>query len=106
MGDNQNIELQIPLTVTTEATSRTQNQSCTFRRKWFALFISGGIIFAIIIAVILLNPQDTTPNDDHNDLTCAPCDYYEDYYDYRNNDYDVLEQTGGDTKVAEIKDVS
>ena len=110
MGDNQNIELQIPLTAATEATSRTQKQSCTFWRKCFASLISGGIVVAIIIAVILLNRQDTTPKDDHNDPTCAPCDYYEDYYDYlnpQNNDYvDVVPQTGGDTSAAEIKDVS
>ena len=60
MGDNQNIELQIPLTAATEATSKTQNQSCTFRWKCAAVD-SGGIVSAIIIAVMLLIPQDTTP---------------------------------------------
>ena len=108
----ENIELQIPLN--TVASSRTQNQipsssrTQNKRRKCFASFIiTGGIVLAIIIAVMLLKliPQDPTPN--------APSDDYEDYYDGNQNsidnvgDYDDLSpQTGGSTTKAKIEDVS
>ena len=107
----ENIELQIPSN--TEASSRTQNQipsssrTQNKRRKCFASFIiTGGIVLAIIIAVMLLKliPQDPTPS--------APSDDYEDYYENDRNqksfgDYDDLfPQTGGSTAKAKIEDVS
>ena len=119
MGDNQNIELQIPLTAATEATSKTQNQSCTFRRKCFAsLIISAGI--GIVLAVVFLIPQDPTPptpTDDYNDPPSALSDDYEDFYENDKNqksvdngadpaDYEYeIQQTGGYTTPARIKDV-
>ena len=104
----ENIELQIPLnTEASSRSSRTQNKSCMFRRKCFASFIiSGGIVLAIIIAVMLLIPQDPTLS--------APSDDYEDYYENDENqnsvdydgDYDLSPQTGGYTTKAEITNVS
>ena len=107
MGENQNIELPIPLTAATEATSKTQNQSCTFRRKCAAV-VSGGIVLAIKIAVMSLIPQDTTPPTP-NDPPSTPPDDYEEYYDYieiLDPDYDNIELSGGYTTEAKIKDVS
>ena len=103
MGENQNIELPIPLTAATEVTSKTQNQSCTFRRKCAAV-VSGGIVSAIIIAVMLLIPQDTTPP--------TPNEDYEEYYDYieilnsGNDNFLFVQTTGGKDTAAKIKDVS
>ena len=105
MDEHQNIELQIPLTAATEATSETQNQSCTVRRKYAVSFIVSvvivGIVLAIALPVMLLIPQDPAP------------DHYEEYYDYesydetQNIDYnDITPQIGGDTTAAKIEDVS
>ena len=101
MGENQNIELPIPLTAATEATSKTQNQSCTFRWKCAAV-VSGGIVSAIIIAVMLLIPQDSTPPTP-NDPPMTPPDDYEEYYDYieiLNSDYDTIQTTARCYKIA------
>ena len=65
-----------------------------------------GIVLAIIIAVMLLIPQDPTLS--------APSDDYEDYYENDENqnsvdydgDYDLSPQTGGYTTKAEITNVS